>query len=49
VTIYFEQIHTAELLIPDSGPFGVEIATAKLKRYNHQVVIKFGRTYSSRR
>jgi hypothetical protein len=27
------EIHTAEPLIPDPGPFEVEIAIAKLKRY----------------
>jgi hypothetical protein len=26
-------MHTAEPLVPDSRPFGVEIAIAKLKRY----------------
>jgi hypothetical protein len=28
------EIHTAEPLVPDPGPFEVEIAIAKLKRYN---------------
>jgi hypothetical protein len=27
------KIHTAELLVPDPNPFEVEIAIAKLKRY----------------
>jgi hypothetical protein len=27
------EIHTAEPLVPDSSPFEVETATAKLKRY----------------
>jgi hypothetical protein len=27
------EIRTAELVVPDSSPFEVEIATAKLKRY----------------
>jgi hypothetical protein len=27
------EIHTAELLVPDPGPFEVEIAIAKLKKY----------------
>jgi hypothetical protein len=33
--------HTAELLVPDPSPFEVEIATVKLKKFNHQVLIKF--------
>jgi hypothetical protein len=27
------EIHTAELLVPEPSPFGVEIAIAKLKKY----------------
>jgi hypothetical protein len=34
------EIHTTELLVPDS-PFEIEIAIAKLKSINQQVVIKF--------
>jgi hypothetical protein len=35
------KIHTADQLVPDPGPFEPEIAIAKLKKYNRQVVIKF--------
>jgi hypothetical protein len=35
------EIHTAESLVPDPSPFEVEIAIAKFKRYNLQVVMKF--------
>jgi hypothetical protein len=35
------EIHRAEPLLPDPSLFEVEIAIAKLERYNHQVVIKF--------
>jgi hypothetical protein len=28
------EIHTAELFVPDPSPFEVEIAIAKLQRYN---------------
>jgi hypothetical protein len=35
------EIHTAEPLVPESSPFEVEIAIAKFKNINHQVVIKF--------
>jgi hypothetical protein len=34
------EIHTAELLVPDPSFFAVEIAAAKLKSVNRQVVIK---------
>jgi hypothetical protein len=35
------EVHTAETLVPGSSGLEVEIAIAKLKRINHQVVIKF--------
>jgi predicted transcriptional regulator len=35
------EMHIAELLVPDSSPFEVVIATAKLKNINRQVVVKF--------
>jgi hypothetical protein len=35
------EIHTDEVLVPDPSPFKVEIAIAKLKGINRQVVIKF--------
>jgi hypothetical protein len=35
------EIQTADPLVPDPSPFVVEIAVAKLKRSNNQVVIKF--------
>jgi hypothetical protein len=35
------EIHTAEPLVPESSCFGVKIAIEKLKRYNHQLLIKF--------
>jgi hypothetical protein len=35
------EIHTAEPLVPDPSHFEVEIAIAKLKSINCQVVIKF--------
>jgi hypothetical protein len=34
-------IHTAERLVPDPSSFEFEIAIAKLKNINHQVVVKF--------
>jgi hypothetical protein len=35
------EIHTAQLLVPGLSPVQVEIATAKLKNVDLQVVIKF--------
>jgi hypothetical protein len=35
------EIHTAEPLVPDPSRFEVEIAIAKLKSTNRQLVIKF--------
>jgi hypothetical protein len=35
------EVHTAEPLVPDSGPFEVETTIAKLKGINRQVVIEF--------
>jgi hypothetical protein len=35
------EIHTEEPLVLEPSPFGVDIAIAKLKRINRQVVIKF--------
>jgi hypothetical protein len=34
-------MHTAEPLVPDPRPFEFEIAIAKLRSINRQVVIKF--------
>jgi hypothetical protein len=36
-----EEVHTAEPLLPGPSRLEVEIAIAKLKSINHQVVIKF--------
>jgi hypothetical protein len=35
------EIHGAEALVPDTGPFEAEIAIPKLKSINRQAVIKF--------
>jgi hypothetical protein len=35
------EIHTAELLVPDSSPLEVGISITKLKNINFQVVIKY--------
>jgi hypothetical protein len=35
------EIHTAESLVSDPGPFGVEIVTANWNDLNCQVVMKF--------
>jgi hypothetical protein len=35
------EIHAAEPLVPDPSSFEVEVAVAKLKSINRQVVIKF--------
>jgi hypothetical protein len=35
------EVHTAEPLVPGPSRLEVEIAIAKLKSINHQVVIKF--------
>jgi hypothetical protein len=35
------EIRAAEPLVSDPSPFEVEVAIAKLKKYNLQVVIKF--------
>jgi hypothetical protein len=36
-----QEVHRVEPLILDPSPFEVEIATAKFRKYNPQVVIKF--------
>jgi hypothetical protein len=43
------EIHTAEPSVPEASSFKVEIAVEKLKRCNHQVLIKFGRTDPNRK
>jgi hypothetical protein len=35
------EVHTAELLLPGPSRLEVEIAIAKMKNINHQVMIKF--------
>jgi hypothetical protein len=43
------EIHTAEPLVPDPSSLEVEIAIAKLKNVNLQLLIKFWQNDSSRR
>jgi hypothetical protein len=39
--VWQTEMHTTEPLVPEPSFFNVEIATEKLKRYKHQVFIKF--------